>query len=419
MNKPNLKNKKKEALISFYDDNIIVDTILTNYTTNFIVFDRKSNTNSIKKTVTINWKEFGTISWSSTFLTSGSILFPSELMEYWTQKDLLKDINDYLYKYIDIPQDYRIISTYYILLTYLYPNFSEIPYLRVIWDYGSWKSRLLKTIWSICYNPMITNWWTSLSAIFRMIEKFKWTLVIDEADMSYSDTNNEMIKLFNNGYQKWNPIMRADWEWFEPRCYEVFCPKLIWWRMEFRDKATESRCLTNIMKRSNRKDLPIWLDSEFYNEWLILRNKLLKFKFDNFYNITLKNTLIEWIEPRLNQIINPILSLVQIKDVEKLIINSIKSKQNEIKIDRKNSLLWAILWIFFIKFKWKNELYYMDILNDLENIEWRMNFTTRKLWSLLKQNWLKWYRKNDWTVIRFDENVNELQRLYEEYSIIT
>ena len=55
----------------------------------------------------------------------------------------------------------------------------------------------------------------------------------------------------------------------------------------------------------------------------------------------------------------------------------------------------------------------------LENIEWRMNFTTRKLWSLLKQNWLKWYRKNDWTVIRFDENVNELQRLYEEYSIIT
>ena len=265
---------------------------------------------------------------------------------------------------------------------------------------------------------MITNGWTSLSAIFRMIEKFKWTLVIDEADISYSDTNNEMIKLFNNGYQKGSPIMRADWEWFEPRCYEVYCPKLIGWRMEFRDKATESRCLSNIMKRSNREDLPIWLDESFYEDWLILRNKLLKFKFDNFYNVKLKNQLIKWIEPRLNQIINPILSLVKTQKVEDLIIKNIKEKQSEIKIDRRNSLLWAILSILFTRFKWKNEIYYMDILNDLEDTEWRFNFSTRKLGSLLKQNWLKWHRKNNWTVIQFDENIDELKRLYNEYSII-
>jgi len=417
MNKNDL-NKKKEVLISFSNNDIIVDTILSNNNTNFIVFDRKSNTSSIKSTFNLNWKEYKTIDWNSTFLTSWSILFPSELLDYWNQTELLKDINIYLYKYMDVPEDFRVISCYYVLLTYLYQNFSEIPYLRVIWDYGSWKSRLLKTIWSICYNPMITNWWTSLSAIFRMIEKFKGTLVIDEADMSYSDTNNEMIKLFNNWYQKGNPIMRADWEWFEPRCYEVYCPKLIGWRMEFRDKATESRCLTNIMNRSIREDLPIWLDDSFYEEWLILRNKLLKFKLDNFYNVELKNNLIKWIEPRLNQIINPILSLVETKKVEDLIIENIKRKQSDIKIERKNSLLWAILWILLIRFKWKNEVYYIDILNDLEDIEGRFNFTTRKLWSLLKQNWLKWHRKNNWTVIQFDENINELTRLYEEYSIL-
>jgi hypothetical protein len=37
----------------------------------------------------------------------------------------------------------------------------------------------------------------------------------------------------------------------------VFCPKIIGGRMEFRDKATESRCLTNIMKRSTRENIPI------------------------------------------------------------------------------------------------------------------------------------------------------------------
>lgn len=76
--------------------------------------------------------------------------------------------------------------------------------------------------------------------------------------------------------------MRADWEWFDVRCYEVFCPKIIGGRMEFKDKATESRCLTNIMKRSNRENIPIWLDKSFYEESQEIRNMLLKFRYDYF-----------------------------------------------------------------------------------------------------------------------------------------
>jgi len=409
---------KKETLISFTNKELIIDTIVSPLNQSyFTVFDRKSKQISEKNEVEINGKIYIPIDTKSTFITSWSILFPSEITNYKSKEELLLKIQSYLYKYIDIPKDYRVIASYYVLLTYVYDNFSEIPYLRVIWDYGSWKSRLLKTIWSICHTPMMTNWWTSLSAIFRMIEKFKWTLVIDEADMNYSDTNNEMIKLFNNGYQKWNPIMRADWEWFEPNCYEVFCPKIIGWRMEFRDKATESRCITNIMKRSKRDNLPIWLDTAFYEEWQELRNMLIKFRYDYFDDIKLKNILIPWIEARLNQIINPILSLVNNPDIEKVIIDNLKTKQKEIKEDRKNSLLWAILSILKSKFKDNNEIYYKTILDDLEVIEWKINFSSKKLWSLLKQNWLKGFRKNDWTVLSLFNNSEELERLYNEYSI--
>ncbi len=49
------------------------------------------------------------------------------------------------------------IVPYYILLTYVYDNFPEIPYLRVIGDYGSGKSRFMRVVGSVCYSPIITN----------------------------------------------------------------------------------------------------------------------------------------------------------------------------------------------------------------------------------------------------------------------
>lgn len=411
------KVNKKETLISYKNKEMIVDTVISNKQSYFTIYNRKSKEISQESEIEINWKSYIPINTNSSFITSESILFPSEAKKYWSKEELILIIQRYIKKYVDIPEDYLIICSYYVLLTYVYSGFSEIPYLRVIWDYWSWKSRFLKTIWSICYNPIITNWWTSLSAIFRMIEKFKWTLILDEADFSLSDTYSEMIKLLNNGYQKGNPIMRADWEWFEPNCYEVYCPKIIGGRMEFKDKATESRCLSNIMKKSKKTNIPIWLDDKFSEESLELRNMLLKFRFDYLDKVELKNKNIEWIEPRLNQIINPILSLVDNREMEEIIIKNLKSKQEDIKEERNNSLLWIILSIIKRRLYNKEEAYYRDILDDLEVIEWKHYFNPRKLWSLLRQNSLKGFRKNDWTVIKKEENKEELERLYNEYSI--
>jgi hypothetical protein len=63
--------------------------------------------------------------------------------------------------------------------------------------------------------------------------------------------------------------------------------------MEFRDKATESRCLSNIMKRSKRDNIPICLDDDFYKEGQELRNMLIKFRYDYYDDIKLKNNIIE------------------------------------------------------------------------------------------------------------------------------
>lgn len=418
MMKPNIKkSEQRNVRVSCSDSKNIIDTLYDNCNTEFIVFERKSKKITLVKKLDMQWETYYPISPHSTFITSGSILFPGTIRDYWNINTLIKDIQDYIYKYVDIPPDFITISSYYVLMTYIYTNFSEIPYLRVIWDYGSGKSRFLKIVGSVCYIPMITNGGTSTSAIFRMIEQYKWTLILDEADFNFSDTTSDVIKLLNNGYQKWCPIIKADWKNFEPNCYEVFCPKIIWGRSEFRDKATESRCLSHVMKRSNRKDLPIGLDQTFYEESLLLRNKLLQFRFDNLDNIKIQNIKIEGLEPRLNQIINPMLSIIPDDEAKKVIIGSISKKQETIKKDRKDSLFWTVLHIIKIRFNSSEEVYFKDIIHDMEKYEWKLFFNSRKLWAMLKKNSITRYRKNDGTVVRKHENIEEFTRLCREYSI--
>lgn len=409
---------KNEYIVSFRNKDMLVDNIISGDKTVFIIFNRKTKKVERKESFIIGWIRYLPLKKDSNLIKTWTLLLRSDIKLYWSKENLLKGINNYIHEYVDIPDNYRIVVSYYVLLTYLYENFSEIPYLRVIWDYGSGKSRLLKVVASICYNPILTTWWTSTSALFRTINNVKWTLMLDEADFGYTGSQSEIIKLLNNGYQKGFPLMRADWEKFDVNTYHVFWPKIIWGRYEFRDKATESRCLTNIMQRSNRIDIPTWLDNEFKKKAEDFRNKLLQFRYDFFDKTKVRSSLIDWIEPRLSQIINPILSLVDDDKERNSIIESIMCKQNDIKDDRKNSLFGWILEYLKENFKWRDIISFQDIINQLDYTEWRHNITNSKLWNMLKQNGLKSLRKNYWTVLPFIENMDELNRLYKEYWII-
>lgn len=412
------KKKKKNRLVTYINKNIIVDTIYKNNKTMFLVFDKKIKWIKTESELVLSGKKYVPIKNKDKLIKSWSLVFPSEIKDYWTKNDLYNDIVSYIDKYVDVPEEYVYISAYYIMFTYFYNNFSELPYLRTLWDYWSWKSRLLKVIWHICFNPIMLWWWASLAAIFRLIDKFKGTLVIDEADFSNSSTTEWIIKVLNTGYQTWNPIVRVEWEDFEVNCFDVYWPKIIWWRNEFSDRATESRCLTNFMKRTKRKDIPTSLDKNFQKEALELRNKLLKFRYDYIDEMVIdSNIKIDWVEPRLKQIILPLLSIVEDKDMQNLIIDFLRKKQQEIREDRKNDNFWWILMIIKTQFEKWTEVSYSRILEDFY-ISDGISLKPIRLWYLFKENGIKAVRKSEWKVIRYEDNKNTLERLYKEYSII-
>lgn len=274
-----------------------------------------------------------------------TVLLPSQVKEYGDIKTLLQSIQKYIHKYLDISEFGEALSSYYVLLSWVYDNFETIPYLRFIGDYGTGKSRALKVVGSICYKPIFAGGSTSPSPIFRLIEQFKGTFVLDEADFSRSDHYSEIIKILNCGYQKGMPVLRTEGDKKrEPTAFNVFSPKLMATRRSFKDLALESRCLTEQMKGAPRPDIPYQLPTSFEKEALKLRNMLLLFRFRKYGEIILDEGLrITGVEPRINQIVMPILAIIEDENERQRIKEFIIEYDRQLKNSRSDELPAQIL----------------------------------------------------------------------------
>lgn len=408
------KKSSNKILVSYSDNKKLIDTLFDWNKTQFVEYNKETNNIFYKQNIKIKDILYSPLRANSWFIENWLIIFSWWLTDYWEDKDLIEEIKAFIHKYVDIQEELEIVCVYYILMTYFFDKFTEVPYLRVIWDYWSWKSRFLKTIWWLCYNPIMVNGWLSSSALFRILDMVKGTLVFDEADLKQSDTTNEVVKILNNWYQKWQSIIRADWNKFEVNSYSVFWPKVIWSREDFKDKALESRCITFIMKRTNRDDIKRNLDEEFEKEASELRNKLINYRYKNYNNISLKEEVIEWLEPRLNQIINPILSIIKDEDDKIVVILNSLNYQTELKNDRFLSAEWQIFRVIYDLLQNTDTITYSDILDELW-FEYKLH--PRKLWAILKNHWINSHRTNKWFKIDVINNKDVLEKHYKAYSI--
>lgn len=244
------------------------------------------------------------------------VFLPSEPEEYDATPALIASIQAFLHRYVDVSPTFELVASYYVVLSWLYDQFNEIPYLRVRGDPGSGKTRFLLTVGSLCYKPIFASGASTVSPLFRILDAFQGTLVLDESDFRLSDERAEVVKILNNGNAKGFPVLRSEVvgkREFDPRAYSVFGPKIIATRGFFEDRALESRCLTEEVGQGRlRDDIPITLPPTWKEEARRLRNQLLLFRFRNHNVKQLDGGLVDRvIEPRLNQIFTPLLSLVE------------------------------------------------------------------------------------------------------------
>jgi hypothetical protein len=308
----------------------------------------------VKSKISIGGTLFYPIPHDRDLVNRGVILFPSAATEYGSVDELLCEIKTFIHKYLEVPEAYEALCVYYVLLSWLYDKFYELPYLRVLGDYGSGKSRFLRTVGSICYKPMFTSGAASVSSVFRIIDLVQGTMCLDEADFKYGDTTNDFVKILNCGFSKNTPVLRTECinREFQVVAYDVFSPKLLAGRMRFKDEALESRCLVEEMERRIRKDIALNLDDQFEYEALMIRNKLLMFRFRNFHNkIDEELKIDDTVEPRLNQIVVPLLNVIDSEKERERVKKFIKKYNDDLIEERSYSVHADVFEAFLVAYK--------------------------------------------------------------------
>ena len=249
-------------------------------------------------------------------LEKGAVILPDTAIDYNTIDELELEIDCFIKTWLDVSDEFRQKSTWYILLTWVIDKLHTIPYLRALGDYGTGKTRYLDVIGGLCYKPMYVGGAVRSAPIYRVIDKWRGTAIFDEFTLKKSDETEDIIQILNNGYQRGKPVLRcADGGNYDKvKVFDPFGAKLLATRDNFKDTALESRCITEIMKMTTRSDLPVDFTSHFYEKRQELQNKLLMYRFKNWESINPDESIkIDFgnILPRIKQSLTPFTVLFQ------------------------------------------------------------------------------------------------------------
>jgi hypothetical protein len=333
---------KPEVKTSFFkkDGMYVEEILMEDKTVAFAVYN--PSTDDVKIVKEYETKDYVFKPLEGQEVREGHIYLPSKTEEYGTEEQLEEDIKNFIKQWLDIPEDFLQYCVWEIKQSWVYDRLNTINYLRFLGDTGQGKTRALSVVGFLHYKPIKTSGASTVAPIFRIIHKWKGTLLVDEFDLKKSDETADFIKLINLGFEKNNPIMRCEQNNYENvQFFDPYCPKVIATRKPFDDKATESRCFTQIMRGTSNKGIPSLLDNGFYRGAQILRNKLLLWRFRNYGKIKIENYRdidLGDIEPRIKQTHLGLLPLFA-KDNEKLEFfkDYLMKLQGRIVLDRQQS----------------------------------------------------------------------------------
>lgn len=255
---------------------------------------------------------------SSPLIENKVIRLPSAIGEQISDAELLGRVRQFIHKYVDLPESIELISSYYVMMTWLFDKFYVLPYLRARGQSDSGKSRFVETVGELCMRPIFISGSTTPSPIFRAMTAWGGlTIAMDEADLPHAETSADWSQMLNSGYKADFRILRTAMSNGQAtvEAFSGFGPKVLNMRGRFPDDATESRCLTweTSSGRGVRDDIPrIITDRDAYRaEAMAIRNALLRFRLQNLADITIiyNHDEMKDLPGRLVEIVTPLLSI--------------------------------------------------------------------------------------------------------------
>jgi hypothetical protein len=272
---------------------------------------------------------------------AGCVRLASHLQSYGSRPELRDEIRGFIHRYAQMPEMAEEVATQYVLMSWVYDRFSAVPYLRFLDPHGSGKTRCLETIGSLSYKGIFAGGATTASPLFRLLDVWRGTALIDEADFKDSEAWVDIIKILNQGYSDGFPVLRSEGDSHEPRPFHVFGPKIISNRSRFQDPALESRCLTfEIGEQRLREDIPRNLCREEFNAGALeIRNKLLAFRINTLRSIRLDESALLELEPRRTQIAAPLYSVADDPEFRQRFVAFLEASERDDRSDRPEAVV--------------------------------------------------------------------------------
>lgn len=306
--------------------------------TRFACFDKKSGTIEILSDFKHKGKTYYPI--TGQILDKGVILLPTKAQEYGSINKLVKQLREFFNEYFEAPKFSQNLFPYLILFYWVYDRFPFIPYVHFIGRTGTGKTTAMEVLGSVAYKPIDTSGAITLASIFRVVSKWRGTLLIDEFSPR-GDNYKEMLSLLKSGVSD-RAVLRVEGEKKrEVKAYIVKSPKLFTSEKPIIDAGLRSRVIEVRMEKNTRR-IPLYRQRDFLDEAQELRNKLLLWRFRKLSKIDLTKIkygfkALRGFDGRTQQVITPVYYVAN-KEAKKDIIKFAKEQEEETLRERRESL---------------------------------------------------------------------------------
>lgn len=277
----------------------------------------------------------------------GTMRLANGLAEYESDAALQQRVQAFIHKYVDMPEEFEKLASYYVMLTWLFDKFYVIPYLRARGDSDSGKSRFTEVVGELCMRALFITGAATPSPVFRTMTKWNGvTVIMDEADLPHSETSADWLQMLNTGYKRGFDLLRTAMTAGEAtvEVFSAFGPKVMNMRGRFADDATESRCLTwqTSAGRGVRDDIERYIQDRegYYAAAQALRNQLLAFRLHRWRHVTpnYNHEATKHMPGRLVEITVPLLSITDEETFQASIMEFIQHMNRQAIEERYSTL---------------------------------------------------------------------------------
>jgi len=243
----------------------------------------------------------------------------------------------------------------------------------------SGKNRLAFVLRLLSYRPYFEMSTYRIPSLYRPMDLWQGTLVLDEADFANTNEKSELVH-FLNCRATGTPLSRQNPK--NPKITDTFSNfglTIVTQRRPFDDNATESRALPFYSEASDKK-LPVIETDEMLKQGLELQNKLLYLRMKYYQQVSINKEA--WVnELNDHRLVASLLPLIALSKHEPSLKDTITKTAKEVekaKIEEKaNSMDGLIINVLWEKIseglfdKWRPNIFYVLNKLDIETVDER------------------------------------------------